>query len=346
MKSKELTIGKVIDSLEKEIFTSVDEKSKFKKNCQEREKGLKQAINICMNQVVELAEAPGLDSLTNRQKIKSDICLENLSKYADELIAELDKEKIETHCHELENKAGKSLGFFNQPFYLDLIFLITNSFHIAISTNILWAPDVTVAQAVEISKGKLNLNELGKHLPVVLKRIKKDVLPYLKKSSLLSEFHPNITEAVECYKKKLNRGCSLITMTSIEGIVRKLATFLASPHELGSDFKEEKYNSLNQLLRDVNWKKDLEIESTQLSLILGESRTKKERQQHYLNDDIINVDLNTRLDFLKGRFKDDRDLILHGSQQNYNQDWNLYLNFSALYETINVCKIYESKYGS
>lgn len=345
MKSKELTIGKVIDSLEKELFTFKDSMSEFENNCLKREKGLKNAINICMNQLVELAEAPGLESLTKRQQNKSGICIENLSKYTDELISELSQEKIEAYCNELEKNREKSFRIFNSPFDLDIIFLITNSFHTAITTNILWATDVTVAQAIEISKGRLNLNDLGKHLPVILKRINTQIIPYLKSSALFSDFRSNIIEAINCYKKKLYRGCNLIIITTTEGMVKRLATFLIIPHELPSGFTEEKYSSLNRLLRDVKWKEDIEIDSIGLSLILGESRTKKEQQENPAIKDIINVDLNTRLDFLKGRFKDDRDLILHGSQQDYNQDWNLFLNFSALYETYKVCAYYEKKYG-
>lgn len=346
MKSKELTIGKVLESLKKELFTPKENLSEFEANCLERERGLKNAINVCMNQIVELAEAPGLDSLTKRQQSKSEICLENLSKYADELITELNKEKIEAYCNELKSTKGKSIGIFNRPFDLDLIFLITNSFYTAISTNILWAPDVTVAQAIDISKGKLDLNDLGKHLPKVIQRINKQLLPYLKKSDILSEFYPSIIESLSCYKKKYYRGCNLITITSIEGIVRRLATYLAKHHELSEDFTEEKYSSLNRLLREVNWKKDIEVDSTTLSLILGEGRTRKERQEQHSLNEFITVDLNTRLDFLKGRFKDDRDLILHGSEQDYNKHWNLFLNFSALYETYKVCDYYEKKYGS
>ena len=34
--------------------------------------------------------------------------------------------------------------------------------------------------------------------------------------------------------------------------------------------------SLNSLLRDVNWKKDIEIDETRLSLMLGKAKTLKE----------------------------------------------------------------------
>lgn len=198
---KELTIGKVLESLKKELFIFHENSSEFEMNCMERERGLKIAINTCMNQIVEIAEAPGLDSLTKRQQIKSQICFENLSKYADQLINELDIKKIEVHCKELERKGKKPNLVFDRPFDLDTIFLITNSFHTAITTNILWAPDVTVAQAIDISKGKLDLNELGMHLPKVISRINKNLLPYLKTSEFLSEFHPNILESLKCYKK-------------------------------------------------------------------------------------------------------------------------------------------------
>jgi hypothetical protein len=343
MTAQTITIGEIIEIVEKQIFLESGILSNFDRICIEREKGLKNAIELCFEQIMQLSENALKAKLTQRQELKVNQCNENLVKYIDELANELNKEKIQAHCRKLEEN---KISLFKQAFDLDMIFLISNSFHTAVTTNILWAPHVTIHHAIEISKGQLDLNELGKHLPQILKHIKKDVLTPLKKSRQFSSFHQNVLEAIKCHKKKYYRGSNLILITTIEGMVRKLATFLSVPHNLPEDFSEEKYISLNNLLRDVNWKSDIEIEPTKLQLIIGESRTQKERHQQFINNEKITVDLNTRLDFLKARFKDDRDLILHGSNQDYNQDWNSFLNFSALYETYLVCNYYEKKYGS
>ena len=152
MISKELTIGSIIESLDTKLF-AFDNPSEMELKYLEREFGIKQTINMCMEQITELAKAPGIDKLTNRQKIKSENCVENLSKYVQELINELDEEKIKNYCAEVEkNKNQFSVGL-NRPFEPDYTFLMSNSFHTAITTEILWAPRVTVKQAMEISRG-------------------------------------------------------------------------------------------------------------------------------------------------------------------------------------------------
>lgn len=303
---------------------------------------------MCMEQMIELAKAPGLEKRTERQKIKTKDCVENLSKYVKELIDELNEEKIKKHFDDIEkNKNHFTIGL-NRPFEPDLTFLMSNSFHTAITTEILWAPKVTVLQALEISKGRLDLNDLGRHLPELIEEIKKDILPYLKNSELYSDYYQSVNEAINCYSQNYYRGCNLIIMTTIEGMVRKLSNFLAIHHELENNFSDDKYTSLNSLLRNVKWKKDYEIDSTRLSLLIGENKTLRQRRHEIQigQRDCETIDLNTRLDFLKGRFKDDRDLILHGSYVDYNKEWNLFLNFSALSETKEVCNYYEKKYGS
>ncbi len=343
MTEPSITIGEIIDVTERQLFTNIETSSIFERNCFKREKGIKNAIDLCFKQIIQLSDNSATIKLTKRQELKVNQCNKNISKYIEEFVLELDKEKIIDHCKRIEED---ELNILLQPFDLDIIYLIANSFHTAVTTNILWAPHVTMYQAIEISKGKLNLNELGTNLPKILRYIKKDVLIPLKKSENFSSFYQNINEAIKCHNKKLYRGSNLILITTIEGMVRRLATYLAKPHNLPPDFTEEKFLSLNSLLRNVKWKNDIEINPNKLILILGESRSPNERKQQFLNKENITVDLNVRLDFLKARFKDDRDLILHGSYQDYNQDWNSFLNFSALSETFNVCDYYEKKYGS
>lgn len=347
MISKELTLGKILEALEKKIFL-FDHPTEKESKYIERESGLKQTINMCMEQIVELAEAPGLNKLTDRQKEKSLKCVENLTMYVNELIKELDEEKIKSHIENIESKNNPFTIWIKRPFEPDIMFLISNSFYTAITTEILWAPRVTIKQAMEISRGKMDLNDLGKHLPQLVKEIKSDVLEYLKKSNRYTKFYPSIKEAVDCYSRKYYRGCNLIVMTTIEGMVRRLSNFLAEHHGLGTDFSDDKFNSLNSLLRNVKWKKDFEIDFSPLSLLVGQDKTIDQRmkENNLTKNESELIDLNTRLDFLKGRFKDDRDLILHGTHLDYNKEWNLFLNLSALTETKKVCEYYDKKYGS
>ena len=81
-------------------------------------------------------------------------------------------------------------------------------------------------------------------------------------------------------------------------------------------------------------------------MIVGENRTKKERINTYTGDRLgtEKINLKTRLDFLRRRFKDDRDLILHGVEHNYSTKWNLFLNFSALSHVYEVICYYDNLY--
>lgn len=347
MISHSLTIGEIIEKLETQIF-NFENPTDVENDYLERENGIKGTIDSCMMQVKDFAITPGLDKLTKRQKIKTEKCIENLSRYVKQLIEELDEDKIKIHCNNLKTNKENPFSFnLNRPFEPDIMFMLSNSFHIAIRTEILWSRRVTVLQAIGISKGELELDDLGKHLPDLLEQIKTEIIPNLKHNEFYEPFADSIKEAIKCYNRKLFRGCNLILMTTVEGMVRQLANFLSIPHELGENFSEDKYMSLNRLLRDVTWKKDIKIDQTRLSLMLGNDKTLKEyRSEFGIDRENVLIDLDTRLDFLKGRFKDDRDLILHGSYQEYNKKWNLYLNFSAFEETYEVCEYYLKKYSS
>jgi hypothetical protein len=82
-------------------------------------------------------------------------------------------------------------------------------------------------------------------------------------------------------------------------------------------------------------------------MITGQDKTLKEEFEDSLKNplDKVKVNLKTRLDFLRRRFKDDRDLILHGLQDDYGRGWNLFLNFSALSHVYAVLKYYDDLYN-
>lgn len=341
--AKTITISNILEKLETECIQEVT--NEFQEFCRLREMEIKKTINICTDQIVELAQAPGIETLTKRQKIKVGKCLENTTKYISELMDILTTEKIIQDCIEIQ----KSIIPFqrNIPFEPDIILLVQNSFHSAIAKNILWAPRVTVTEAIELGRGELDLDKLGRHLPDIINDLKSKVIPFCANYERYSGFSDSIKEAVKCYEKKLFRACNLIIITTIEGMVRKLSIQLAKNQGI-TDFKEDNHTSLNSLLRDVSWKKDYKIGITQLELITDQRHRSNSanRDIEIVEDEYAMVDINTRLDFLKGRFKDDRDLILHGSYQEYNKKWNLFLNLSALYEVYQTCLYYEVLYVS
>ena len=55
----------------------------------------------------------------------------------------------------------------------------------------------------------------------------------------------------------------------------------------------------------------------------------------------IKINLKTRLDFLRKRFKEDRDLILHGLESEYGSNWHLFINFSALAQVHKAVTYYD-----
>jgi hypothetical protein len=58
----------------------------------------------------------------------------------------------------------------------------------------------------------------------------------------------------------------------------------------------------------------------------------------------IKISFKDRLDFLRRRFKEDRDLILHGLEKDYGKEWNLFVNFSALNQVYETCEYYRKLY--
>jgi hypothetical protein len=334
-----MTIGELLKRIETKLFPNKPT-SDFEQRCKSREVSLKEYIEICrlmiMHHIEKPADKNGKLSFWKKEKIKKN--MGNLIKYTEELAEELDKNKIEEYC--------KTPRFLMSPFEPDIIFLIQNSYYASVITDILWASEITLNEAMEISAGNLDIEDLGKKLPSKIKETKSIIIPYLKRNKKYYRHVPNLKEAVNCYEKKFRKACNLILMTTIEGLVRDLAEFLNEKQGLHLDLSTTKFHSLDSLLRNVNWINDYEISATQLTLIIGQDLTSNERPPRP-DDNLLGytkIDLKTRLDFLRRRFKDDRDLILHGVDHDFGKTWNLFLNFSALSHVYEVIKYYDKLY--
>ncbi len=345
MKSNELTIGEVMERLKIDFFPNPS--NQLERLCSERELGIKQYIVIAHEMVMQHIDYRNALEGRIRHWIDDRIYnhIKNLSEYIDLLAKELDKERIIGHC-------SQQSKFLFTAFDPDFTFLLFNSVHSSIISDIMWSGDISVEDAVDLAAGKLDLETLGKYLPEKIKFIKSEFLPYLKNSKY-SRHTEAINEVLQCEKKGLNRACNLLLLTTIEGLVRDLAEFLNEQQELNTDLKHEKFNSLDSLLRNGNWKEDFEISRTDLEML---QQSKPPYVVNYsipidfervgtIGEPKIKINLKTRLDFLRRRFKEDRDMILHGQYSEYGSNWHLYVNFSCLQQVMRTLKDYDKLYA-
>jgi len=319
----------ILKDIDKYSFSNNSE-DPFIQKCYLREKSLRINITKALLEIITHWEKPDFNGKLNHwQKNKVERNINNLKLYIEKLLKELKKEHIEEYC-----KNYNSL----QPIFVekDNLILLINSFYGSIIFDIIWASDISIGDLISIANGKVNLENLKKKLPSKVKLIKNTITPFLENNKKYKEFASTITEAIKCYKKNIYKGASILIIVSIEGLVRKLGEFLIKKQNI----EKKEYYSLNNFLRNTKWKKDFEINSTELILITGDCIFKEDTP---LDDKIVLIDLKTRLDFLRRRFKEDRDAILHGEKQ-FGFIWDLYINLSALYEVYLTIKYYEKLY--
>jgi hypothetical protein len=330
--SDSVTVGQLLDALKTNIFSEIPT-DEFEKKCRQREKLIKQYLDTCGIIAHQHIEKPGLDfnTLSFWKKDRCKTCLKNISDYITELVLELNKEKIESYCKKVTPFS------FRPVFDADLTLLTLNSYYGSVVADVYWISDLTVHEAMKIAGGKLTLESLGDRTPNRISQIKKDLEENKNKLVHYKDHIDTIHEAFECFQKKFYKAFNLLLLTSIEGLVRKLGIFLIEKQNLSADPFDNSYNSLDSFLRKIPWKEELKISRTQLALL-----TSNYTRINY-NDPLaprvdplqkVNVSIKTRLDFLRRRFKENRDLILHGQETEYNKPFHGYINASALEEVI------------
>ncbi len=271
------------------------------------------------------------------QKVRIKRNIKKLGEYIEYLAGQLDKDKI------IEFYNSQKGPLYNHFVDIDMPYLINYSYYGSIIIDILWANDITITEAMYISAGRLKLESLGKKLPSKINELKIKILPFFKNNKIGKKHYSTLKEAVDCLDKKINKGANLLLLTSVEGIVRDLGSFLIQKQNLNIDINDREYNSLDSFLRKIEWKNDYEISKIRLSLLTGNYELFINRDS---NDFLQNeqISLKTRLDFLRRRFKEDRDLILHGVESDYGKEWHLFVNLSALSQIYETVKYYLKKY--
>ncbi|MNJ84973.1 hypothetical protein D3C87_24370 [compost metagenome] len=343
-----LTMGEFLTLLNTELYPNPQ--NDFEKDCLERENGIKNALDICGRLLNEHLQYIRSDEYVSNhwRDARFQKNLDNIQKYTALLIPELTKERIEAHC----KTKKESLGFlFFQPFMLDTTFLMVNRIHSTLITDIFWtAEHLPYIDVMEIVTGQKGISILGKHLPDAHTFAKNDILPYVHDHSRYGRHHSVIEEALVASDNNLFFSSNMLIMSTIEGLIRDLAMVLNSAQEHNHDFNHRKFNSLDSLLRNGDWKDDYRISKRNLRMLTGDfepyvsnsSDPKVEHEDEHNTYEFIS--LKTRLDFLRRRFKDDRNDIFHGQNSKFGTDYYLFINLSALKQLYYVLIYYDKLY--
>ena len=308
----------------------------FYKNCRAREKAIKDAHKTCLRSfntlLVTFKEKK--NELTKWEKEKIISCSHNLGEYLEYLVSELDKEKIENYCL-LADKMGNRFI----PFLSDIVLMMINSYQGAIKTDLHWVTDLTISDSIAISAGTFNFNKLKKYLPERVSQIK-ELCKELKDVEYVQSHIDSIKEAIQSYQANRLKSCNLLLLTTIEGLVRSLGTYLVKQQELNiNPLNKNKYSSLASFINNIPWKKDLQISDIKHGLLNGNFSNDK-----LSKTGLVSVNLTERLGFLSRRFKENRNNILHGEETKYDNSLNSFLNFSALREVLLTIQEYQTIY--
>jgi hypothetical protein len=333
MEEKELTMHQILEILETQIFDIISEDVEY----HTREFLLKNNINKCFKSISENSQAYGLDyELDHWEKHIVKRNQANFIKYINKLYSLLNRESIISY---VENRDPNA--FFHPMMEEDDTIFILNSYYTTIVYDILWASNIAVSDVVHLSQNKVVSDNLIRKFPEMIKHIKKDIIPFFESIPLYKNKAETLKEASKTFAAKHYKATSSLLLIELEGLVRLLGGFLIEKQNIDKSLLKPKYHSLDSFLRQVPWSLDYEIDQSKLMFLTGDFIFRKDRA---INE-TSKISLETRLGFLKRRFKGDRNSILHGDIV-FGETWDLYVNFSALFEVHDTIKYYENMYKS
>ncbi|WP_297101624.1 hypothetical protein [uncultured Draconibacterium sp.] len=327
-----LTIGDIQRKIEIQLF-DLNKTDSLNLKCIEREASLKNKINRTFRCLLDNIDRPGFEGELNHwQKAKTERNIQNLMVYIEKLCSLLDEEKIKLFCENHDS-------IIPVQYETDEFILLVNSFYTSVLLDIVWASDISISDLLNITKGKIDHKNLERKLPDKIRQIKKEIIPFLKKQKRYEDYVISIKQSIDSYKHKIYKGASLLVLVAIEGLVRRLGEELIVKQNLDNSYLDSEFNSLDLFLRKIPWKNDIEIEQSELMFLTGDYIFKQERN----GESIQLINLKTRLDFLRRTFKKERDIVLHGNMVGLGEIWDLYRNYSALYEVYLTIKYYDEK---
>lgn len=324
-----LTIGEIQSKLNKQLFDK-NQTNTLNQKCLQRETAIKDKITRAFYCLSENAYKPNFEGELNYwQKSKVERNIENLMKYIEKLYWLLDKDEILDFCK-------KHDSIMPLTYETDEFILLVNSFYPSVLLDIVWASDLSISDLINLTKGIIDHNNLAKKLPDKIIQIKKEIIPFFKTQEIYSDYIISIEQSIDSYNHKIYRGASLLILVAIEGLVRKLGKELIVRQNLDKSYLTQKYNSLDSFLRSIPWENDIKVEQSEIMFLTGDYVFKEDMK----NDLVNTINLKTRLDFLRRTFKQERDITLHGDMSGLGETWDLYRNYSALYEVYLTIKYY------
>lgn len=320
------SVGEITDRLGKKIFSENERKSYI-----EREKILKKYIDLVLIQCVQIVTLSNKEeSFYNKARIKDS--LKRLVDYVYYLTNELDRKKIMAFCDKQK--------FLNLNYDIDIPFLIGNSYFGNIKYDLYWIPDLKLYDTLAIARGDFDIEDLSKYLPDTFEEIKILIAKVIHKNPFYEVYHNTIAEIEKCYTANLLKACNLLILTLIEGIVRKLGKYLIEKQGIEID-KKGNYNSLDSFLRKIPWKRDFKVLNSEYNRLNAKFDFVNMHEKSFKE---VEISLKERLDFLRRRFKENRDLILHGQENDYGKKWQTFINFKALEQVFITVEYYQKKY--
>lgn len=328
-----LTIGEIQKKLDEELFDK-SQTDPLNLKCIKRETSIKNIIVTTFKNIIENLESSGFKGELNHwQEATVTRNLKNLNSYLEKLCSILDKDIIIDFCQNHNS-------FMPVEWETDNLIFLFHSFYGSVFLDIIWADDISITDLANITKGKIDHKNLTRKLPNKIRQIKKEIIPLLRKQEKYSDFLISILQSVDSYRHKNYKAASLLILVVIEGLVRSLGKDLIIRQNLDKSYLNNTYNSLDSFLRQVPWKKDIKIEQEKYMYLTGDYIFKKDRKYEG-EEQYLYIDLKTRLDFLRRTFRADRNSTLHGKMTGLGEAWDLYRNYSALYEVYLTMKYYD-----
>jgi hypothetical protein len=328
---KEITMHQIILAMETQLFNPMTDPEPY----WQREELIKRNISRCLKCIRENIDASDLPyELDHWEKYAVERNLKNFETYLSKLHSLLDKSAIEIFVKQQDQKNSWHLKMEED----EMVFMV-NSFYLTIKYDILWAGNISVSDVLKLSKDEVDYDNLIRKFPEMINIFKSTVIPFFESINVYKNRAETLKEAIKTFEQGHYRATSSLILIELEGLVRQLGGFLIEKQNIERTKLKKKYHSLDSFLKDIPWLDDFEIDEDHLMFLSGDFVFKVNREF----DRTTKISLKTRLNFLRRRFKESRNSILHGDAV-FGETWDLYVNFSALLEVHSVIRYYENLY--
>ncbi|WP_343614109.1 hypothetical protein [Flavobacterium sp.] len=332
MNGKQITVFQIIQAMETQLFNPLIDPEPY----WQREELLKRNIGRCLESIRENIDAYNLTyELDHWEKYAVERNLKNFEAYLSKLHSLLNKNSIEIFVQHQDAKRA-----WHSKMEEDEMVFMLNSFYTTIKYDILWAGNISVSDVLKLSRDEVDFDNLIRKFPEMINTFRETVIPFFESITSYVNRAETLKEAINTFEHGHYKAASSLVLIELEGLVRQLGAFLIEKQNIDKTKLKKKYHSLDSFLKDIPWLEDFVIDEDHLMFLSGDFVFKENREF----ERTTKISLKTRLNFLRRRFKENRNSILHGDAV-FGETWDLYVNFSAMLEVYSTIKYYENLYG-